>query len=72
MISTENGNMVMPVSPMMNCANNGFGFDNGNGAWWILLFFIFAAMGGNGWGNNFGGGSAMPYILNNRLTPCRK
>ena len=65
MISTENGNMVMPVSPMMNGANNGFGFDNGNGAWWILLFFIFAAMGGNGWGNNFGGGGAMPYILNN-------
>lgn len=62
MISTENGNMVMPVGPM---ANNGFGFDNGNGAWWILLFFIFAAMGGNGWGNNFGGGGAMPYILNN-------
>ena len=65
MISTENGNMVMPVSPMMNGSNNGFGFDNGNGAWWILLFFIFAAMGGNGWGNNFGGGGAMPYILNN-------
>ena len=65
MISTENGNMVMPVSPMMNGANSGFGFDNGNGAWWILLFFIFAAMGGNGWGNNFGGGGAMPYILNN-------
>ena len=68
MISTENGNMVMPVSPMCggNYGNNGgFGLDNGNGAWWILLFFIFAAMGGNGWGNNFGGGGAMPYILNN-------
>lgn len=65
MISTENGNMVMPVSPMTNGTNSGFGFDNGNGAWWILLFFIFAAMGGNGWGNNFGGGGAMPYILNN-------
>lgn len=67
MISTENGNMVMPVSPMMNGSNGGFGFDNGNGAWWILLFFIFAAMGGNGWGNNSsnGCGGAMPYILNN-------
>lgn len=67
MISTENGNMVMPVGPMCGNGynNGGFGFDNGNGAWWILLFFIFAAMGGNGWGNNFGGGGAMPYILNN-------
>lgn len=67
MISTENGNMVMPLIPMCGGGynNNGFGFDNGNGAWWILLFFIFAAMGGNGWGNNFGGGGAMPYILNN-------
>lgn len=69
MISTENGNMVMPVAPMYGGGynnNGGFGFDNGNGAWWILLFFIFAAMGGNGWSNNScGGGGAMPYILNN-------
>ena len=33
--------------------NNGFG--NGDGAWWIIIFLIFATMG---WGRNgFGGGN---------------
>lgn len=69
MISTENGNnMVMPVSPMMGgYGGNGFGFGDGNGAWWILLFFIFAAMGGNGWGG-FGGGNMMPWMLSSNNT----
>ena len=69
MISTENGNnMVMPVSPMMGgYGGNGFGFGEGNGAWWILLFFIFAAMGGNGWGG-LGGGNMMPWMLNSNNT----
>lgn len=33
--------------------NNGFGF-GGDGAWWLLVLFLFA-LSGNGWGNNFGG-----------------
>lgn len=44
--------------------NNGFGF-GGDGAWWIIILFLFAFCGG--WGNNgFGGnGSAIDgYILN--------
>ena len=33
--------------------NNGDGFGNGNGAWWLLILLIFA---NNGWGGNgFGG-----------------
>lgn len=47
-----NGGMVMPVAPMMG-GNNGFGFGNdGNGFWFLILFFLLC---GNGWGNGFGG-----------------
>ena len=40
-----------------NCGNNGNGSNDmwgGNGAWWIILFFIFA-WGWGGFGNGFGG-----------------
>lgn len=58
-LTDENGGgMVMPVTPM----NNGGGFgDFGGGSFWILLLFIL--LGGNGWGNGFGGG------MNNDLYP---
>jgi len=49
-----NGGMVMPVAPMMG-GNNGFGFGNdGNGFWFLILFFLLC--GNGGWGNGFGGG----------------
>ena len=32
--------------------NSGYGFGDGNGAWWIVLFLIFAL---GGWGRGFGG-----------------
>lgn len=35
--------------------NNGFGFGN-DGAWWILILFLFASMNG-GWNNGYGGGA---------------
>lgn len=44
--------MTMPVTPANN-NGNGFGW-GGDGAWWIVLFLIFAAFGG--WGNGFGFG----------------
>ena len=34
---------------------NGNGFGNGDGAWWIIILFLFAFMGNN-WGNNGGTG----------------
>lgn len=40
--------------------NDGFGFAD-NGAWWIIILFLFAFMG-NGWGNNAGNGGATPYM----------
>ena len=61
-LTDENG-MVMPVTPMYG-NNNGFGF--GNDWSWIIVLFLFAAMGG-GFGNGFGGGfgdGAFPWLLN--------
>lgn len=49
---STNSGMIMPVTPMMGGNNNGFGFGDGNGWWFLILFFL---MCGNGWGNGFGG-----------------
>ena len=46
--------MVMPVAPMMGNNQGGFGFGDGNGFWFLLLFFLLC--GNNGWGGGFGGG----------------
>lgn len=67
----ENGNgnnMYMPVTPMggyYGNNGNGWGGFGGDGAWWLLVLFLFSM--NNGWGNGFGAGNggAMPYILNN-------
>lgn len=52
-LTDESGNgMVMPVAPMYNGGNGGFG-NNFGGDWgWIILLLLIA---GNGWGNGFGG-----------------
>ena len=67
MALTENNNgMVMPVSPMYgNGYGNGFGY-GGDGLFWIIILFLFAAMSG-GWGNGFGNGNAgtiLPFMMN--------
>lgn len=64
-LSNENGNnsMVMPVTPYGG-NSNGWGGFGGDGAWWLLVLFLFA-FNGNGWGNGFGGNGAMPYLMNN-------
>ena len=62
-LSNENG-LVMPVSPMMNgYSNGGFGF-GGDGAWWLIVLFLFA-FAGNGFGNGFGGGQNVPFMMQN-------
>ena len=48
----------------------GGGFGDGNGAWWIVLFLIFAMAGwGNGFGGGNGGGGGMttPYVVDNTV-----
>lgn len=68
---TSNG-MIMPVSPMYGGYGNGGGFGwGGEGAWWLIILFLFAAMSGfGGWGGGFGGGFGgglgidFPWLLN--------
>ena len=48
-----NNGMVLPVQPMVG--NNGFGFGDGSGIWFLVLFFLLCGNGGWGMGG-FGGG----------------
>ena len=66
----DNGSngMVMPVSPMYGGGGygNSFGY-GGDGLFWIIILFLFAAMSG-GWGNAFGNngaGTILPFMMNN-------
>lgn len=58
-MTTENGNMYMPVAPAYGGgygANDGF--LGGNGAWFILILLALFGWGGNGYGfGGFGGGN---------------
>ena len=67
-LTDNNNGMVMPVSPMYGGGNTGFGgYGYGDGLFWIIILFLFAAMSGNGWGNNAGYGSAstiLPFMMN--------
>lgn len=50
-----------------NRMGNGIGGFGGDGAWWLIVLFLFALSGG-GWGNfggNNGGAFAVPYMFNN-------
>lgn len=64
----DNGSngMVMPVSPMYGGGGygNSFGY-GGDGLFWIIILFLFAAMSG-GWGNGFGAGNGgvLPFVMN--------
>lgn len=57
----ENG-MVMPVQPMCNGGNGGFGNGFGGDWAWIILLLLLG-WGNNGWGGNggFGGGFGQEY-----------
>lgn len=59
MMSENNTAMYMPVAP----AYSGYGYGNGNGmfgdgAWWLIVLFLFAMNGGWGNGYNGNGGNA--------------
>lgn len=61
---------TMPVAPT-GMMNSGFGGFGGDGAWWIIILFlfVFCGWGGNGWGNNAGnsGGVVDGYVLTSDL-----
>ena len=55
--STNGGYSLSDIAAVAGGNNGGFGFGDGNGAWWIILLFlvIFGGWGNNnGWGNNGG------------------
>lgn len=57
-------NEMSPADFAAVTGNNHGGFMN-DGAWWIIILFLFAFMGGN-WGGNYGGGNqgaANNYVL---------
>lgn len=58
-------NEMTPADIAAVTGNNN-GFMGGEGAWWIIILFLFAFMG-NGWGNGFSGGgnqgAADNYVL---------
>lgn len=57
--------LTMPVTPA-NYSNNGNNGWGGDGAWWIIILFlfVFCGWGNNGWGGNGNGGGAMDgYVL---------
>lgn len=64
--NNSNNGMVMPVTPMNGYGNGGnsWGGFGGDGAWWLLVLFLFM-FNGNGWGNGYGNGASMPYLMNN-------
>lgn len=70
MAFTDNGtNMYMPVAPAYGggYGNNGFGNGfGGDGAWWLLVLFLFA-FNGNGWGNGMGGNGMYPFMMSNGI-----
>lgn len=55
---------TMPVAPT-GMMNSGFGGFGGDGAWWIIILFlfVFCGWGNNGWGNNGNGGVIDGYVL---------
>lgn len=59
MFNTTNGYSLSDIAAVTdgNRHDGGFGW-GGDGAWWIILLFLFAMNGGWGWGNGFGGNGA--------------
>ncbi len=62
-MTSENNGMYMPVAPAY--ANNG-GMLGGDGAWWLIILFLFAMNGG--WGNGFGNNGMMPWMMTQQGT----
>lgn len=57
--------MMSPADVVALTNKNNDGMFGGNGAWWIIILFLFAFVGwgGNGWGGNGNSGAADNYVL---------
>lgn len=69
---SENGNGLSAADVAAVMGNNGYGngMGWGDGSFWIIVLFLFALMG-NGFGG-FGGGNAMPYVVNNTANDVQR
>ena len=63
-MSLSDGGAPMLTMPVQPTNSGGFGF-GGDGAWWLIVLFLFAfcGWGGNSWGNNGNGGVVDGYVL---------
>ncbi|MBP5597363.1 MAG: hypothetical protein J6Y02_18450, partial [Pseudobutyrivibrio sp.] len=61
----DNGCLSAADVAAVTRGNSGFGGYGDGGFFWIIILFLFAIFGNNGWGNGFGGGgnSAVPLIM---------
>lgn len=55
MFNTNSGYSLSDIAAVTGGNRNGGMFD-GDGGWWIILLFLFAGWGRNGFGGGFGGG----------------
>ena len=53
MFNSDKGYSLSDIAAATGNRNNGSGFDNGDGAWWIIILFLFIFCG---WGENGRGG----------------
>lgn len=67
-MSITDGNVGMSAADLAavlgNNRGNGFGGFGGDGAWWLIVLFLFA-LSGNGLGNFGGGNAAVPFMFAN-------
>ena len=64
-LTDNNNGMVMPVSPMYGGGNSFGGYGGyGDGLFWIIILFLFAAMNGNGFGGFGGNAGVLPFMMN--------
>lgn len=66
---SDNGNVLSAADVAAVTRNNGgsgIGW-GGDGAWWLIVLFLFAFAGNNGFGGGFGGGGNMfyPWMMGN-------
>ena len=52
------GYSLSDIAAVSGSARNGDGLFGGDGAWWIVLLFLFAGWGNGGYGGGLGGGNA--------------
>lgn len=65
-MALENGSglSAADMAAVMRGSNGGGWGNDGFGAWWIILFMLFAFMGNGNWGNGgMNGGGGAPYVV---------